>query len=1079
MSIDFPKEEEATIQRWRDINAFERQVELSVGRPAYTFYDGPPFATGLPHYGHLLASTIKDIIPRYWSMKGFHVERRFGWDTHGLPIEHEIDKKLGITGKAAVMELGLERYNAECRAIVMRFREQWRDTVERLGRWIDFDNDYKTMDLNFMESEWWVFKQLFEKGQVYRGHRVMPYSTALTTPLSNFEANQNYQDVTDPAVVVSFPLLKDPDTCLLAWTTTPWTLPSHTGLAAHPDFEYIKIHDEKSGKNYILLEKLLGTLYKDPKKAKFKIVEKIKGKDMLGWQYEPLFNYFYDEYKETGFRVLNATYVTDDSGTGIVHQAPAFGEEDYNVAVEYGVVTEKRPPPDPVNETGHFTSKVSDFAGMHVKEADKHIIKYLKNTGRLIVDSQLKHQYPLCYRSDTPLIYKAVPSWFIRITGIIPQMLSNIQGSHWVPSFVKEKRFASWIANARDWNVSRNRYWGTPIPLWASDDFEELVCIGSIEELKELSGYKGEITDLHRDKIDHITIPSKKGKGELKRVEEVFDCWFESGSMPYASKHYPFENQEQFKHAFPADFIAEGLDQTRGWFYTLLVLGTHLFGVSPFKNCVVNGMVLAEDGKKMSKRLKNYPDPTSIMDKYGSDALRLYLINSPVVRAEPLRFKESGVKEVVAKVLLPLWNSYKFFEGQVALLKKLEGIDYLFNPKMESGNTNVMDKWILASCQSLLKFVNEEMNGYRLYTVVPKMLELLDNTTNWYIRFNRKRLKGENGLDDTTHALNTLFEVLYTLCRGLAPFTPFLTDTIYLKLLPHIPKELQGDDPRSVHFLPFPEVREELFNPVIERRVQRMQKVIDLARYSREKRTIGLKQPLKTLVVIHHSQEYLDDIKSLEGYITEELNVRDLVLTSDEAKHNVQYSVTADWPVLGKKLKKDMARVKKALPNVTSEEAHAYVVNKKIVVDGITLEEGDLVVKRGLRDDDASKNLETNTDNDVLTILDTEIYPGLAEEGLAREIINRVQRLRKKAGLQPTDDIKMEYKVLSDPESTGIEKVFETQTQMIIKALRRPLDKHEVTHLEGQIPDKKEEGVIAEEEQEVQKATFLLRLLTL
>ncbi|KAK0612809.1 tRNA synthetases class I-domain-containing protein [Bombardia bombarda] len=1079
MSIDFPKEEEVILERWHEIKAFERQLELSEGRDLYTFYDGPPFATGLPHYGHLLASTIKDIIPRYWSMKGFHVERRFGWDTHGLPIEHEIDKKLGISGKAAVMDMGLENYNAECRSIVMRYSEEWRHTIERLGRWIDFDNDYKTMDPTFMESEWWVFQQLFKKGAVYQGYRVMPYSTALTTALSNFEANQNYQDVTDPAVVVSFPLLNDPETCLLAWTTTPWTLPSHTGLAAHPDFEYVKIHDEKSGKNYILLEKLLGTLYKDVKKAKFKVVEKLKGKDMLGWQYEPLFPYFYEEYKDVAFRVLNAKYVTDDSGTGIVHQAPAFGEEDYNVAKEHGIITEKRPPPDPVNETGHFTSKVSDFAGMHVKEADKHIIKYLKGTGRLIVDSQLKHSYPMCYRSDTPLIYKAVPSWFVRIPEIVPQMLENIKGSHWVPNFVKEKRFGSWIENARDWNVSRNRYWGTPIPLWVSDDLEERVCIGSIAELKELSGYEGEITDLHRDKIDHITIPSKQGKGTLRRIEEVFDCWFESGSMPYASQHYPFENVEKFEKSFPGDFIAEGLDQTRGWFYTLLVLGTHLFGVSPFKNCVVNGIVLAEDGKKMSKRLKNYPDPNIVMAKYGSDALRLYLINSPVVRAEPLRFKEAGVKEVVAKVLLPLWNSYKFFAGQVVLLKKVENIDYQFNPSMEAENTNVMDKWILASCQSLLKFVNEEMAGYRLYTVVPKMLELLDNTTNWYIRFNRKRLKGENGVDDTLHALNTLFEVLYTLCRGLAPFTPFLTDNIYLKLLPFIPQNLQAKDPRSVHFLEFPTVKEHLFNPDVERRVQRMQKVIELGRYSRERRSVGLKQPLGTLVVIHHDQQYLDDISSLEGYITEELNIRGLDLTSDEAKHNVQYSVTADWPVLGKKLKKDMGKVKKALPDVTSEQAHDYVLTGKIVVAGITLEEGDLVVKRGLKEDDSSKDLETNTDNDVLTILDTKIYPGLAEEGLAREIINRVQRLRKKAGLQTTDDIKMEYKVLADPENIGIEGIFESHAEAISKALRRPLDKHEVTHVEGVIPEGEQKGVIMEEEQEVQRATFLLRLLEL
>lgn len=562
-----------------------------------------------------------------------------------------------------------------------------------------------------MESEWWVFKQLFDKGAVYQAHRVMPYSTALTTALSNFEANQNYQDVVDPAVVVSFPLLSDPNTCLLAWTTTPWTLPSHLALAANPEFEYVKIADEKSGKNFILLEKLLGTLYKDPKKAKFKVVERFTGKDMLGWQYEPLFDYFYEDFKEVAFKVINASYVTADSGVGLVHQAPAFGEDDYNAAVEAGIVTEQRPPPDPVNDTGNFTERVRDFAGMHVKEADKHIIKYLKGTGRIIVDSQLRHSYPMCPRSDTPLIYRAVPSWFIRIPEIVPDMLKNIEGSHWVPNSVKDRRFASWIANARDWNVSRNRYWGTPMPLWVSDDLEERICVGSVQELRELSGYTGDLTDLHRDKIDHITIPSKMGKGTLKRIEEVFDCWFESGSMPYASQHYPFENVEKFKESFPGDFIAEGLDQTRGWFYTLLVLGTHLFGCSPFQNCVVNGIVLAEDGKKMSKRLKNFPDPAIVMNKYGSDALRLYLISSPVVRAEPLRFKESGVKEVVQKVLLPLWNSYKFFEGQVALLKKVEGVDYKWDPAMESSNTNVMDRWILASCQSLLEFVNQEMKG--------------------------------------------------------------------------------------------------------------------------------------------------------------------------------------------------------------------------------------------------------------------------------------------------------------------------------------------------------------------------------
>ena len=1077
MSVDFPKEEEAVLKRWREIKAFERQVELSKGRKPYTFYDGPPFATGLPHYGHLLASTIKDIIPRYWSMKGHHVERRFGWDTHGLPIEFEIDKKHGMSGADVVKKMGIGQYNAECRAIVMRYATEWRIFIDRLGRWIDFDNDYKTMNTSFMESVWWVFKKLYDKGVVYRGYKVMPFSTALNTPLSNMEAGQNYKDTQDPAVVVSFPLLDDPQTNLLAWTTTPWTLPSHTGLAAHPDYEYIKVHDEASGKNYILLESLLGTLYKDPKKAKFKIIDRIKGRDMKGWRYEPLFDYFYEEFKDVGFQVLNAEYVKTDAGVGIVHQAPAFGEEDYNVAWKAGIISASRPAPNPVDEKGCFTAEVRDFAGQHVKVADKAIIKHLKGTGRLIVDSQITHNYPFCWRSDTPLIYRAVPSWFINVTDIIPNMLSNIEKSHWVPTHIKEKRFANIVAGAPDWNISRNRFWGTPIPLWVNEDFSEIVAVGSVEELQKLSGYKGQITDLHKDKIDHITIPSQKGKGELHRISEVFDCWFESGSMPYASSHYPFENKQYFESTFPADFIAEGIDQTRGWFYSLTVLGMHLYGCLPFKNCVVNGIVLAEDGKKMSKRLKNYPDPTLVVDKYGADALRLYLINSPVVRAESLRFKESGVKEIVQKVLLPLWNSYKFFEGQVALLKKIEHVDYIFDPKMETQNKNVMDRWILASCQSLLAFVNEEMTAYRLYTVVPKLLGLIDNTTNWYIRFNRKRLKGELGVEDTLHALNTLFEVLYTLVRGLAPFTPYITDIIYLKLLPHIPKILYSEDMRSVHFLPFPEVRQELFDEVVERRVGRMQRVIELARLSRERRAIGLKTPLKTLVVIHKDQQYLKDVQSLEGYITEELNVRDLVLSSDEAKYNVQYSVSADWPTLGKRLKKDAQKVKKALPSLTSNDCKKFVEEKRIKVDGIELSEEDLLVKRGLKEDEASKNLETNTDDDVLTILDAALYPELADEGVAREIINRVQRLRKKAGLVPTDDVKMEYRVQSDPEVIGLEKIFKTQSKALEKALRRPMDKHSVTEVEGVIPNGVSESVIAEEEQEIQKATFLLRLV--
>ncbi|EFW99346.1 isoleucyl-tRNA synthetase [Grosmannia clavigera kw1407] len=1100
MSINFPKTEEEVIQLWRDIDAFQTQVRLNEGNEPFIFYDGPPFATGLPHYGHLLTSTIKDIIPRYWAMKGYHVPRRFGWDTHGVPIEYEIDKKLGISGRDAVMQMGIEKYNAECRAIVMRYSAEWRSTIERLGRWIDFDNDYKTMDVKFMETCWWVFKQLFDQGSVYRAYQIMPFSTALCTPLSHMESKQNEKLTQDPAIVVAFPVVGVEgyeNTDLLIYTTTPWTLPSNLLIAAHNDFEYLVILNEATGRQQIMQESGLALLFKNPKKAKYNVVKKIRGKELIGWKYEPIFKYFADEYSDC-FQVIAADYVEEGEGTGLVHQAPAFGQEDYDAAVAAGFITPKRLPPCPVDDKGCFTAEIPEYVGQHVKVADKAILKDLRPTGRLLVESQIMHTDKFCWRSDTQLIRKAVSSWFIQVKDAIPEMLENLEKTNWVPASVKEKRFANWVGSAHDWNVSRNRYWGTPIPLWVSDDFEEVVCVGSRAELKELSGYDGELNDIHRDKVDGITIPSKTGKGMLHRIDEIFDCWFESGSMPYASNHFPFGEEtrradDASKPArFPADFIAEGLDQTRGWFYTLTVLGNKLFHTSPFRNVIVNGIVLAEDGKKMSKRLKNYADPVLVLQQYGADALRLYMINSPVVRGESLRFKESGVKEMVSRVLLALWNSYRFFSEQALLYQKTAGKPFVADLSVISDAkrlNNVMDRWILAEVQSLLKFVEQEMLAYRLYTVVPRLLGSIEQLTNWYIRFNRRRLKGSAGLgvDDTTAAMNTLFQVLFTLTRALAPFIPFITEHIYGLLRPYLSKEALSEfkDDRSVHFLPFPTVQEALFDEVIERKVAAMQKVIQLARTARERVNASLKMPLLSVVVIA-DQNILDDVDSLSSYVREELNVRDVVLSQDEEKYGIQLEARVDWPTLGKKLKKDVQMVKKALPGLTQAELRRFLVEKKVQVGHIELGETDISIVRVLSDaakaGSAKKEAETEAGkaagpswepgfaDDMIVLLDTTPHPELAEEGLAREIINRVQRLRKKAGLVPADDVQMHYQVLANPENVDLAAVVGSHETIFRTALRGTLQP-----ASGEAANK--ESLIVEEEQAVGDLSFVLRLL--
>lgn len=1049
--FSFPKREEKILAFWSEIKAFETQLARTENLPEYVFYDGPPFATGLPHYGHILAGTIKDIVTRYQSMTGHHVTRRFGWDCHGLPVEHEIDKKLGIKSREDVLQMGIGTYNEECRSIVTRYVEEWEKIITRTGRWIDFKNDYKTMDLNFMESVWWVFSQLYEKGLVYRGFKVMPYSTGCKTPLSNFEANSNYKDVPDPEIMVAFPIVGDQDeAAFVAWTTTPWTLPSNLALCVNADFLYVKVRNKYSGKVYVVAKSRLPELpdekpktsrnsvskTKGGQKAKsedsYEILQEIPGASLVGMRYKPLFNYFI-EFSDVAFRVLADNYVTADSGTGIVHCAPAFGEDDYRVCVKNQIINKGENLIVPVDDDGCFTEKIVDFSKRYVKDADKDIIEAVKKNGRLVKSGSYTHSYPFCWRSETPLIYRAVPSWFVAVEKLKEQLLENNTQTMWVPDYVKEKRFHNWLENARDWAVSRSRFWGTPLPIWISDDCEEAIVMDSIKKLETLS--KTNVTDLHRHKIDHITIPSRRGPefGVLRRVDDVFDCWFESGSMPYAYIHYPFENAELFENNFPGHFVAEGLDQTRGWFYTLMVLSTALFGKPAFRNLICNGLVLAEDGKKMSKRLKNYPSPLEVIDDYGADALRLYIINSPVVRGDPLRFKKEGVYGVVRDVFLPWYNAYRFLVQNAKRLE-IEGfapfvpIDQATLQK----SSNVLDQWINSASQTLVSFVCEEMDAYRLNTVVPKLLKFLDDLTNIYVRFNRKRLKGRTGEDDCRTALSTLYNVLLTSCKVMAPFTPFFTEALYQNL-----RKALNESEESIHFCSFPKGgggRDER----IEDSVDRMKKVIDFARNVRERHNKPLKTPLKEMVVVHPSAEFLDDIAGkLREYVLEELNIRSIVPCNDPLKY-ASLRAEPNFKVLGKDLGKSMGVVAKEIKAMSQDDILTFEKDGYVTVgpESLKLTHTHINIVREFKRPDGvtEKEIDGVGDGDVLVILDLRPDKSLFEAGIAREVVNRIQKLRKKIALEPTDIVEVYFKSLDENKS-----ISEEQEAYIKDALGSPL----------------------------------------
>jgi len=978
--VAFPQMEEAVLAFWEKDGTFKKSLDRNRGGERYKFYDGPPFATGLPHYGHLLAGTIKDIVPRYQTMRGKYVERRFGWDTHGLPIEALAQEALGIAGAPEIKKLGVDKFNEQCRSMVLKYVGEWRKTVTRMGRWVDFDDDYKTMDFGFMESVWWVFKQLWDQGRVYKSHRIMPYSWKLSTPLSNFEAGSNYKDVQDPTVTVRVKVLEgtEKQDCLagstvylLIWTTTPWTLPENLAICAGAGIDYVAVRDltDDARPVYVMAKARLATIFK--KEDQYELVAEFKGTTLKGWRYEPMFPYFADKAAEGAFIVLNDDYVTTDDGTGLVHIAPAYGEDDFRVCRENGVTAFA----DPLDDACAFTDVVPEYAGRFCKDCDKDIIKRLKSEGRLVHQATIVHSYPFCDRTDTPLIYRAIDAWYVRVEDLHERLAKNNSAVRWTPDYVGEKRFGNWLGEARDWNISRNRFWGSCIPVWINDDDpDDMICVGSAKELEELSGEK--VTDLHKHFIDKVVI-RKDGK-TYHRTPEVLDCWFESGSMPYAQQHYMGERDvDSF---FPADFIAEGLDQTRGWFYTLMVLGTCLFDKSPYKNVIVNGLVLAEDGKKMSKRLKNYPDPAKMLDTYGADAIRLYMIYSPVVRAENLKFSENGVKQLMRDLLIPWWNAYSFF----VTYANVDGFADAEVVYPES--PNVLDKWIVSSMETLIADVTAAMDAYDLQKSVRPFVKFVEDLTNWYIRRSRRRFWKSTNDGDKLCAYRTLRYVLVQLSKVAAPFTPFIAEEIY--------RNLKGaGDPDSVHLCDFPTANAAARDLALERRMAAVQTVVELGRRLRADNDLKVRQPLAAIKIAGA------DVKGLEDLIEDELNVKSVEYVADETEL-CDVSYKANFKTLGRKCGPKMKAVAAAIAAMGTGEQGTGNGGWPKIVEGVEIASEDVLVTRAPK-----AGLVVASEGAAVVGLETALTPALVAEGLAREFVSHVQSMRKEADFEVTQRI--------------------------------------------------------------------------
>ena len=974
----FVQREKDIADFWKNKGVVEKSFNLNEDGEYFTFYDGPPTANGKPHVGHVLTRVMKDLIPRYKVMKGYKVLRKAGWDTHGLPVELEIEKKLGISGKPQIEEYGIEKFVTECKDSVFKYTSLWKQMSEQLGFWVDMDNPYITYDNNYIESVWWALKQMWKKELLYKGHRVTPYCPRCGTALSSHEVAQGYKDVKEATAFVKFKIKGEENKYFLAWTTTPWTLPSNLALAINKSYDYVEVLN--NGEYYILAKELLGKVID----GEYELVREFKGEEIVGVEYEQLFKFEVPEKK--AFYVVHADYVTLTDGTGIVHTAPAYGDDDSKTGKKYDL-----PLINLVNSEGKFVDSVEPWKGMFVKKADPKILEYLKENGMLYKSEKFTHSYPHCWRCNTPLLYYPKDSWFVRMTSLRDDLVKNNNTINWYPDNIRTGRFGNFVENVIDWGISRDRYWGTPLPIWECECGHR-ECIGSVEELKEKGINVPEKVELHKPYIDAVKLNCPHCGKQMTRTGEVIDCWFDSGSMPFAQHHYPFENKEVFEKTFPAQFISEAVDQTRGWFYTLLAISTALFGKSSYENCIVLGHVLDKNGLKMSKSKGNVVDPFDVLENEGADAARwhFYTASAPWL---PTRFSEEDVKETQRKFLSTLWNVYSFY----VLYADLDN----FNPLeyKEFKSEHVMDKWILSKLNSLIKDVEEHLDNYRITQAALELEEFVDELSNWYVRRNRSRFWSTELTEDKIGAYTTLYRVLTTVIKVAAPFVPFVTEEMYQNLVINLDKDVK----ESVHLCKWPSYDESVMDKDLEEKMDLAYKIVKLGRSSRNSVNIKNRQPLqKMLVSTKELPEYYEDI------IREELNIKEILSGADLSSY-VNFEIKPNLPVLGKRYGRFIPAIRKQISSMNQMELAQSINNGKSVfinVEGLEdqielTSENLLVMMQGL------EGFAFAGEGEIGVVLDTHITEELKEEGFLREILSKVQNMRKESGFEVADKINL------------------------------------------------------------------------